>query len=62
MSIKMKKAFSFQPHEEIAPGLYYCKSKDLYFYKGRVYDQLSASHNGLIGMGAMLKNAIKEKV
>jgi len=44
----------------INEGLEYSEEKDLYWYKGRVYDELSANHNGIIGMGAVLKQSIKE--
>ena len=41
-------------HTEYSPSL------QLYWHKGRVYDQLSASHNGIIGAGADLARIIKE--
>ena len=41
-------------HTEYSPSL------QLYWHKGRVYDQLSASHNGIIGTGAALARIIKE--
>ena len=41
-------------HTEYSPHL------QLYWHKGRVYDQLSASHNGIIGTGADLARIIKE--
>jgi hypothetical protein len=53
------KAFSFCPSEEISEGLWYCKEKDLYWKDGKVYDQLSASHNGLIGTGVALREMAK---
>jgi hypothetical protein len=31
------------------------------FHKGKKYDELSARHNGLIGMGARLKQLIKKE-
>ena len=46
--------------ENIRPDLQYSKHLDLYWYKGKVYDQLSASHNGIIGLGYVLKQVIKE--
>ena len=53
-------AFSYEPSEEISPGLFYCKKKHLWWKDGVVYDELSANHNGLIGMGAQLKQVIKD--
>ena len=38
----------------------YSTSLQLYWHKGLVYDQLSASHNGIIGAGADLARIIKE--
>ena len=40
--------------------LEYSPSLQLYWHKGKVYDQLSASHNGIIGAGADLARIIKE--
>ena len=48
-------AFSYEPSEEIAEGLWYCAKHDLYWKDGTVYDERSARHNGLIGCGAQLK-------
>jgi len=47
--------------EQIRPDLQYSKSKDLYWHNGKVYDQLSASHNGIIGAGFQLKEVIKHE-
>ena len=41
-------------------GVEYSESKNLYWYRGRVYDELSANHNGIIGAGERLRTAIKE--
>ena len=38
----------------------YSKSKQLYYYNGKVYDELSASHNGIIGNGYNLKKIIED--
>jgi len=46
---------------EHSPGVEYSKDLDLYYHNGRHYDRLSASHNGIIGLGALLKTIIKEK-
>lgn len=54
-----KKPFA-EDWQEIHKGLEYSESKDLYWHKGQVYDELSASHNGLIGLGAVLKSRIKQ--
>lgn len=47
--------------EEIKPGLEYSRIRKLYWHNGKVYDHTSAAHNGLIGVGAILKETIKEK-
>ena len=39
----------------------YSTSLQLYWHKGRVYDQLSASHNGIIGAGAAFLTLIWSK-
>jgi hypothetical protein len=41
-------------------GVQYSESLDRYWYRDRIYDERSANHNGLIGMGAQLKDLIKE--
>lgn len=46
--------------KEISPGVEYSKELDLYYYKDRIYDALSAAHNGIIGVGRILRNVIKE--
>lgn len=38
--------------------LEYSEQRELYWYKGRAYDERSASHNGLVGAGATLKKMI----
>ena len=38
--------------------LEYSDSRKLYYYKGQVYDELSAHHNGIIGHGAQLRKII----
>lgn len=53
-------AFSGCDSEEISEGLWYCKQRNLYWKDGTVYCERSASHNGLIGFGAKLKQVIKE--
>ena len=56
------KAMAFQYHSsvEISLGLWYCEDKHLWWKDGNVYDELSARHNGLIGMGAQLKDIIEK--
>ena len=46
--------------KEIEPGLEYSAEIDRYWHNGRVYDERSARHNGLVGMGAQLKRLLKE--
>jgi phosphoglycerate dehydrogenase-like enzyme len=40
-------------------GFEYSVSLDLYYYQGKVYDELSAKHNGIIGLGSILKEIAK---
>ena len=47
-SIHYTKLYEYSPHLK----LYWCK--------GRVYDELSAMHNGIIGPGAQLRRIIAE--
>lgn len=54
------RAFGGKPSVEISPGLWFCESRNLYWKDGRVYDELSASHNGLIGLGSQFKQILKE--
>jgi len=44
---------------EVSPLVEYSKQCDLYWHAGVVYDELSARHNGIIGLGAQLKEIIK---
>lgn len=39
----------------------YSKEYDLYWHKGRSYCPLSASHNGIVGVGAKFKDILNEK-
>lgn len=43
---------------KINDNVEYSKELNLYWHNKRVYDELSATHNGLIGLGAQLKKAI----
>lgn len=61
MSTRLQ-AFGGSPSEELSEGLWYCKQKHLWWKNGVVYDELSASHNGLIGLGAQLKETIKRGI
>ena len=54
------KAFSYDPSVEISPGLWYCEKRHLWWKDGIVYCEQSAEHNGLIGLGAQLRQDIKE--
>lgn len=38
--------------------LEYSDSLKLYYHKGQVYDELSAQHNGIVGLGARLRKII----
>ena len=48
----------------ISSGRYYpveySKHKDLYWFQDTVYDEKSARHNGIIGVGSALKSLIAE--
>lgn len=46
--------------ETLPNGVEYSPSKQLWYFKGMVYDERSARHNGLIGAGADLKRMIEE--
>lgn len=46
--------------EKIDDKLSYSHELDLYYFCGQHYDPRSARHNGLIGAGAELKNAIEQ--
>ena len=52
-------AFSGEPSVEVGEGLWFCEKRDLWWKDGKVYDRLSAGHNGLIGAGAILRKVIK---
>ena len=52
-------AFQGEDSEEISQGLWYCKKLHLWWKADIVYDELSASHNGLIGLGATLWQEIQ---
>lgn len=41
-------------------GVVYSKELDRYYYRGNQYDERSARHNGIIGLGATLRTLIKE--
>lgn len=43
----------------IHPGVEYSAFHNVYYHKGRVYCELSARHNGIIGIGHKLKEVIK---
>ena len=46
--------------ESYSDNVDYSPRLGLYWSNGTIYDELSASHNGIIGMGAQLKQVIKE--
>ena len=56
----MKKPYA-NDWEKIRDDLEYSPSLKLYWYKGRVYDQLSASHNGIVGAGHQLREIIRRE-
>jgi hypothetical protein len=41
-------------------GPQYSPTLDRYWFQGRVYDERSAQHNGLIGAGALLRQITKQ--
>ena len=52
--------YSFEPMEN-NPTLLYSKRENKYYNKetNRIHDELSATHNGLIGLGSQFKNKLK---
>lgn len=46
---------------EISPTVEYSAHHNVYWHAGRVYCELSARHNGIIGPGAKLKEIINEQ-
>ena len=46
--------------EIICEDLEYTPTQKLYWHNNRVYCEVSARHNGLIGLGARLKKIIKD--
>ena len=42
----------------VADGVEYSESKKIYWSNNRVYCELSARHNGIIGAGAYLRRVI----
>jgi len=46
--------------QSLGDGVEYSPHLKLYWCKGRVYDELSAMHNGIIGPGAQLRRIIAE--
>lgn len=59
MSTKLQ-AFGGHPYTHLGEGLYYCENMNLYWEGGRVYDERSAQHNGIIGAGKQLKEIIND--
>jgi len=47
--------------ENLGNGLQYSKRYNIYFLNGRTYDKRSAEHNGIIGLGAILKTTINQR-
>jgi hypothetical protein len=47
--------------KEVRWDLEYSAELNRYWHNGRLYDELSASHNGLTGLGRQLKDIIKER-
>lgn len=45
--------------EDLGNGLSYSPHLELWYKDGMVYDELSANHNGIIGMGAQLKTIVR---
>lgn len=51
----MGKLQSAQDWEFYSEEVEYSPSTDLYWHNDSIYDKLSALHNGIIGLGAVLK-------
>ena len=45
----------------VSEGVEYSESLKLYWANGNVYDELSASHNGIIGCGLRFREIMKEE-
>jgi len=43
----------------VSKGVEKSKSLGLYFKDGKVYDERSASHNGIIGLGVTLREIVE---
>ena len=39
-------------------GVQYSRIRQEYWFNGRVYDERSARHNGIVGAGAMLRETL----
>ena len=46
--------------KHISKDVEYSEELDLYYWNKRVYDERSARHNGIIGLGYSLRKAVKE--
>ena len=55
-------AFQYCPSTQVSEDVWYCEKLDLYWHYGVVYSPDSAAHNGIIGMGAQLKEIIQREV
>ena len=56
----MKKPYA-SDWKKINEDTEYSEELDRYWRKGRLYDELSASHNGIIGVGKIFKELLKDQ-
>lgn len=47
--------------ERRGDSVFYSAKLNLWYANGKVYDELSARHNGIIGCGALLKKIIQDE-
>jgi len=45
--------------KKVKPDVQYSEELELYWYKDSIYNALSAAHNGIIGIGRILRDIIK---
>ena len=54
-------AFQYEDSVDLGDGLWYCEKKRLWWKDGVTYDERSANHNGLIGLGSLCRHLLKKE-